>query len=287
MGLTIWIISRLLKCDTSINETFFSSPNYEFLLFTSIEDMINHIKRKNVEKGLSRLIAGYSWEWVSNKNKKLFDIKIGNVELRWNSVSVDWVNSDKSGDEVGCIHTTQGYDLNYAGVIFGNEISYDIEKNEVKIIKENYFDKNGKNSITNPADLKDFIINIYKTIMMRGINGTFVYACDENLKSYFLKHIPRYIKEGSIDNDLAFKNVKFENSAPFYDIKAAAGNFSKLQEAKDILWIKVPARYKSDKDLFACRVEGESMNKVIPNGSICLFRKYDGGSRNGRIVLVE
>ena len=51
--------------------------------------------------------------------------------------------------------------------------------------------------------------------------------------------------------------------------------------------IEVPSRYKASSDLFACKVEGESMNKVIPNGSICLFRKYTGGSRNGKIVLVE
>ena len=52
-------------------------------------------------------------------------------------------------------------------------------------------------------------------------------------------------------------------------------------------WIKLPERIKPSKDLFACQVIGESMNKIIPNGSICLFKKYSGGSRNGQIVLVE
>jgi uncharacterized protein len=52
-------------------------------------------------------------------------------------------------------------------------------------------------------------------------------------------------------------------------------------------WIELPSRYKPSKDLFACKVVGESMNKIIPNGSICLFRYYSGGTRNGRICLVE
>ena len=52
-------------------------------------------------------------------------------------------------------------------------------------------------------------------------------------------------------------------------------------------WLNIPEKIKPSKDLFACQVIGESMNKVIPNGALCLFRKYSGGSRNGQIVLVE
>jgi SOS-response transcriptional repressor LexA len=70
-------------------------------------------------------------------------------------------------------------------------------------------------------------------------------------------------------------------------LKVAAGNFSELQTAPNSDWIQLPTRYRYSRDLFACKVLGESMNKVIPNGSICLFRKYTGGSRNGKIVLVK
>ena len=52
-------------------------------------------------------------------------------------------------------------------------------------------------------------------------------------------------------------------------------------------WLNIPEKFKPSKDLFACQVIGESMNKVITNGALCLFRKYSGGSRNGQIVLVE
>lgn len=83
--------------------------------------------------------------------------------------------------------------------------------------------------------------------------------------------------------------LKFEeyHKVPFYNFYAAAGTFSEMQSEKDFEFIEVPERYNSSNEYFACRVKGESMNRIIPNNSICLFRKYSGGSRNGKIVLVE
>jgi len=280
-------IDNLLNCKLNSSTQIFNSKEYEFVLFDSISDLVKEIKLRNKENMLSRLVAGFSWPWVSSKGKDKFDIRIDNVELKWNSVTVDWVNSENSVNEVGCIHTTQGYDLNYTGVIFGNEITYDKAKNEIVILKENYFDMNGKRSISEPLELKNFIINIYKTLMLRGIKGTYVYACDKNLREYLAKHIGLFKVEHQVVYLQKDKVVPYENSVPVYDLKAAAGSFSELQNVSDSNWVEIPSRYKSSKDLFACTVIGESMNKIIPNGSICLFRKYTGGSRNGKIVLVE
>ncbi len=282
-------IGNLLNCKFGLTKEIFNSSEYEFLLFDSIEEMVAEIKLRDTENGLSRLIAGYSWPWISKNDKSVYDIKIGNSELQWNSVSDDFINSANAINEVGCIHTTQGYDLNYSGIIFGNEITYDKVKNEIVILKENYFDKNGKQSIANIEELKDFIINIYKTIMLRGIKGTYVYVCDKNLKEYFTKHISKFKTEKSTTRLPLIKVLPFENSVPIYDLRAAAGTFGQLQivNTNDYEWIALPPRYNPAKDLFACKVEGESMNKIIPNGSICLFRKYSGGSRNGKIVLAE
>ncbi|MDN6342943.1 MAG: DUF3427 domain-containing protein, partial [Lactococcus lactis] len=74
---------------------------------------------------------------------------------------------------------------------------------------------------------------------------------------------------------------------PFFDFYAAAGSFSELQAEKDYTELEVAEKYSIDNDYFACKVIGESMNKRIPNGSTCIFKKYTGGSRNGKIVLVE
>ena len=84
------------------------------------------------------------------------------------------------------------------------------------------------------------------------------------------------------------KNIDSSNNLiPFYDFYAAAGSFSEMQSEKDFTLIEVPENLKSRSDYFACKIVGESMNRVIPNGSICLFKSYTGGSRNGKILLIE
>lgn len=280
-------VDSLLNCSLSPQSQLFNSKEYEFVLFDSISDLRSEIKKRDSENGLSRLIAGYSWPWISKENKALYDIEIEEEKLQWNSISDEWINSENSINEVGCIHTIQGYDLNYAGVIFGNEITYDKLKNEIVVLKENYYDRNGKASIRDQKTLKDFIVNIYKTMMLRGIKGTYIYVCDKNLREYLAKNISRY-KIIAPSLLIPKKEVKpYVNSVPFYDLKVAAGDFSELQSVSDCDWVAIPSRYNPSSELFACTVIGESMNKIIPNGSICLFRKYSGGSRNGRIVLVE
>lgn len=282
-------IGNLLRCNLDKSDNIFNSKEYEFILFDSIDEMVNQIKSRDTETGLARLVAGYSWPWMTNKkdSKQDFDIQIGSTKLKWNSTNIDWVNSKDSINEVGCIHTTQGYDLNYTGIIFGNEISYDKATNQIIILKENYYDVNGKQSIVDPEELKDFIVNIYKTIMLRGIKGTYVYACDKSLRDYFSQFIPQIkVEQETIileDSEV----IPYINSIPIYDLKVAAGNFSELQTVTDCKWTTLPKQYKPSNDLFACKIIGESMNKIIPNGSICLFRKYSGGSRDGKIVLVE
>jgi len=283
-------VNNLLGNRMPLDSTFFSNKEYEFLLFDSIEELTSQIKLRDNEFGLSRLIAGFSWKWISKKNKELFDININGFELQWNNTSSDWINTNNSVNEVGCIHTTQGYDLNYAGIIFGNEISYDKGKNEIIIKEENYFDKNGKQSIKEPEQLKNYILNIYKTILLRGIKGTYIYVCDKNLREYLSKYIPlASVKETKIEVEYIPHEavIPFENSIPLYDLKVAAGSFGQVQQIEDIKWLKLPTKYKYSNELFACKVIGESMNKIIPSNSICLFRKYKGGTRNGLIALVE
>ncbi|MDP1757284.1 MAG: DUF2075 domain-containing protein, partial [Pseudohongiella sp.] len=213
---------------TRLSDSVKHSPKaYEFKLFDSFGEFQKKIQQKESEVGLARMIAGYSWPWVSNKERGKFDIEIENIKLKWNSTSSDWINAAGSATEVGCIHTTQGYDLNYAGIIFGREIGYDKTQGAIIIRPELYFDRNGKQSITDPELLKRYILNIYKTIMLRGIRGTFVYACDPDFREYLAKHIPLEISRP--DNIVEFPPVKIQpyvNAVPLYDLVAAAGSFS-------------------------------------------------------------
>lgn len=274
--------------DESINK---SKPKtnigfYDFKLFDNLKEMVNQIQLKEKEEKLSRMVAGFAWEWISKNDKSKFDIVIEDTFLQWNSTDKDWVNSTNAINEVGCIHTTQGYDLNYAGVIIGPELDYDFENQEFIVFKDRYKDKNGKNSIKDPKVLLDFVINIYKTILLRGIEGTYIYVCNPNLRRFFSQFIPTYQEKTGKEKSLKIVDEPNEKTVPFYDLEIAAGNFSDLQTVRDAKFIEVPD-LSSPQDYFICKVVGESMNKVIPNGSFCLFKKYTGGSRNGLITLVE
>jgi DUF2075 family protein/DNA replication protein DnaC len=158
--------------------------DYDFMIFDRVDDMINEIKTKDKEYGLCRNVAGYAWDWKTNKGLGDYDIDIDGLKLVWNSTSSDWVNSENSINEIGCIHTIQGYDLNYTGVIIGPELAYDPEKHELIVDKDKYKDSNGKRSLSKPEELKTYILNIYKTLLTRGIYGTYIYVADENLREF-------------------------------------------------------------------------------------------------------
>lgn len=262
----------------------FQTSEYEFYIYDDLQTMVDQIKFKERTDGLSRMVAGFAWDWISNKNPDAYDIVIGNTHLKWNSVAIDWVNSPNAINEVGCIHTTQGYDLNYTGVIIGPELDYDFETQQLIVYKDRYKDKNGRNGIANIDDLVAYILNIYKTILLRGIKGTYLYVCNDNLRTYLEQYIP--VRGREEQNTITIYDEPGENRVPFYDLQIAAGSFSEQQQHETLRYIEVE-NLSNHQNYFACQVVGESMNRIIPNGSICLFRKDDGGSRNGLITLVE
>jgi len=168
-----------------------NTEKYDLRLFKSLGEMMTALGEKEKEHGLCRMMAGYSWKWVSRNSTKP-DAVIEGIKLYWNRAPHDWINSQKAMNEIGCIHTTQGYDLNYAGIIFGKEIIFNKKTNQIDIRKEHYYDANGKAGIKDPEELKNYIINIYKTLMYRGIRGTFVYCQDKDLNEYFSNYVKRY-----------------------------------------------------------------------------------------------
>lgn len=183
----ITYIKNLLNCTLEGKKTF---GEYEFEIFNNVANLKKAIKEKNNEHNLCRMVAGYGWKWTTKGKKEGFDIKIENEKMIWNTTGTDWVNSKNSVNEVGCIHTIQGYDLNYAGIIIGPEVTYSEEENKIKIIKENYYDTNGKRGVSDNKVLERYIRNIYGVLLTRGIKGTYVYVVDEKLRKYMKKYIP-------------------------------------------------------------------------------------------------
>lgn len=157
--------------------------------------MVEEIKEKDKEVGLCRTVAGFAWSWNSKGAKakylkftNVYDIEIDNYKYIWNTKTTDWVNSPNSINEIGSIHTIQGFDLNYAGVIIGNDLKYNKETKKMYVNRQSYYDKNGKNSASD-AELLNYILNIYSTMCTRGMLGTYIYVCDEELKEYLSRYI--------------------------------------------------------------------------------------------------
>ncbi|MEV7964164.1 DNA/RNA helicase domain-containing protein [Oerskovia paurometabola] len=168
---------------------------YDFRLFDDLSEMRAEILRLDDEHGLSRLVAGFAWPWASKKNRTAHDIEIDGLQLFWNRTDKDWINSPTSREEVGSIHTVQGYDLNYAGVIIGPDLTYDPVEQRLKAVRDSYFDKKGKENVPRLGssytedNLLRYITNAYAVLLTRGIRGTFVYVCDPALRRFLAQRI--------------------------------------------------------------------------------------------------
>lgn len=186
-------IRRILKGEQS---EFVGFRQYDFRMFDDLPEMHSEIRKRDAEVGLARLLAGYAWEWKTKKDKSAFDIEMGEVRLRWNQTDKDWINSKTSLDEVGSIHTVQGYDLNFAGVIIGPDLKFDPVTKRLFINRDSYFDKKGKEN--NPKlgltfgddDLLEFITGIYFVLLTRGMRGTYVHVVDPELRKYMKQFFP-------------------------------------------------------------------------------------------------
>jgi DUF2075 family protein len=180
-------VRRLLRGQQELPRTF---PGYDLRFFDDLGDMRRELIDREREHRLARLLAGYAWRWNSRKDRTAYDIVIDGVGLRWNSKDVDWVNSPSSVDEVGSIHTIQGYDLNYAGVIIGRDLRFDTARRRLVFDRSQYFDAKGMEN--NPRlgitytddDLLRFVQNIYAVLLTRGMLGTYVHVCDEALREH-------------------------------------------------------------------------------------------------------
>jgi uncharacterized protein len=172
--------------------------DYEFKVFDTPEALHEAIETRN-SLNKARVVAGYCWPWLSKKDRMADDIVIGNYRRQWN-LSQDgslWIIADKSIDQVGCIHTCQGLEVDYIGVIIGPDF---IVRDGQVITSPDQRDKHDKSirgykklSKADPELAKretDLIIkNTYRTLMTRGMKGCYVYCTDQETAEYFRQRL--------------------------------------------------------------------------------------------------
>lgn len=194
----ITYIKNVLNQKQDMFEQF--NEKYELLLFDDINEFCEKVLQRENEVGLSRVVSGYGFKWISkpgtknksNKHVNDYDIVINGKGFFWNKKDKKWptsIGGKRVIEEAGCIHTIQGYDLNYCGVIMGPEIVFN--NGTIEIDKGHYYDATGKIGIDDET-LKEYILNIYSVLLTRGIKGTYLYVCDDALREYLLKYISRY-----------------------------------------------------------------------------------------------
>lgn len=184
-------------------DSYFTKEGFDFQIFDSPASLHDEIRRKNNVNNKSRVVAGYCWNWVSKKNSKAFDILMPEFgyKAQWNlsEYGNKWIMDSKSVDEVGCIHTCQGLEVDYIGVIIGDDLM--VENGELvtnpnaraKTDKSlaGYIKERKENSAE--ADLKadELIRNTYRTLMTRGMKGCYVYFTNQETRKYFEERMPK------------------------------------------------------------------------------------------------
>ncbi len=208
-GYIAWIDDVLQIRETANKNGF--DLDYDIQIFDNPTEMKEKIFEINKKNNKARLLAGYCWEWIKEgKNKSdVYDITIPeyNFAMSWNlGNSSTWAIDPKSVNEIGCIHTSQGLEFDYVGVIIGEDLIYEDGKivtdfkkraktdNSLKGIKKMYSENPEK-----ALRLADEIIrNTYRTLLTRGQKGCYIYCTNKKLSDYLKKRLNQ--KHETIDN---------------------------------------------------------------------------------------
>lgn len=196
-GYLAWLDNALQIRDTA-NETL-EDIDYDFRVVSSPQELHDLIKEKNKAKNKARLLAGYCWKWISKRQPKLHDIVIGDYKATWNlnEDGQGWIAKPNSVTEVGCIHTSQGLELDYVGVIIGPDLVVRDGKVITDVSQRASSDKSvsgwKKLAKENPeetqARCEAIIKNTYRTLMTRGQKGCYIYSTDPETQSYFKESV--------------------------------------------------------------------------------------------------
>lgn len=187
-------VEHLLQYDG--NKPFkLSGATYELRLFDSPSELMEEIRKRDRGGNRSRVVAGYCWEWKSHEDLSQADIVFNEfgVSYQWNFAKDDiWSITEGSIDQIGCIHTCQGLDFEYVGVIIGNDLlcrGGNVLVNPCARSSDDFTIKGWEQLMKrNPQEtkrlLRAIIKNTYRTLMTRGMKGCFLYVCDRELREY-------------------------------------------------------------------------------------------------------
>lgn len=199
-GYIAWLDDVLDIRKTANNEEF--DLDYDIKICNTPNEVRDIIFEKNKANNKARLSAGYCWDWIKEgKNKStVYDITIPeyNFAMSWNlGNSQTWAIDSESVNEIGCIHTCQGLEFDYVGVIIGDDLRYENGKIITDVTKRAKTDQSVKGirklEKENPKEAMkvadEIIKNTYRTLMTRGQKGCYIYCTDKKLSEYLKKRL--------------------------------------------------------------------------------------------------
>lgn len=199
-GYLSWI-DDVLQIRETANSNYIGT-NYDFRIYKNPNEMRQEIEKLNKKNNKSRMVAGYCWNWIkegkSNTNFHDIELPEHKFSMSWNlDNSATWAIDESSVNEIGCIHTCQGLEFDYVGVIIGDDLVYkdgEVNTEYTKRAKTDNSLKGLKKMLKEKPEeskqLADEIIrNTYRTLMTRGQKGCFVYCTDKELEGYFKERV--------------------------------------------------------------------------------------------------
>jgi DUF2075 family protein len=208
-------VNHTLQIEETANTVWVPTDLFDFQILDTPEELENAIKKKVESGNTGRITAGFCWEWSDpdSSGNLLNDVVIGSFQRPWDakpgagklakgipSASL-WAHDPNGINQIGCVYTAQGFEFDYVGVIFGNDLVYRKGQGWVGQKDESH-DKMVKRS---KDQFADFIKNAYRVLLTRGIKGCFVYFMDQETREYFEsrivsnKDIEKYLTTASID----------------------------------------------------------------------------------------
>lgn len=194
-GYLAWLDHILQIRDTANTEI--NTNDYDFRIFSSPNELRNAIVEKNRINNKSRMVAGYCWEWNSRKNSAAYDVVLPehDFQMRWNLTKDGslWIISPESINEIGCIHTCQGLEVDYIGVVVGPDLivrdgkvlTHPAARAKSDRSVRGYKTLMQKDEEGTKARLRAIIKNTYRTLFTRGMKGCYVYFTDKETEEYF------------------------------------------------------------------------------------------------------
>ena len=310
-----WIDNVIYNDEVSVMANGVSfGDEYLFEVVDSPHELEQKIRALNCPddnpRQIARLVAGWCWEWsttLQDNGDLMHDVVIGDWSMPWETNNRQarkpfrdkyaptanlWASHPKGINQVGCIFSAQGFEVDYVGVIMGPDITYDAQRKCVAAVPGHTY------GVPTSKDFETHIRNIYRVLMSRGRKGCLVYCYNAELAEYLRRIIPRNevvhaegtttkIAREKIIHEIIDDKLKYIDWLPYYEMRAACGYFGDGVPVEENGWVKVDGLGRLNRNMFVVRASGHSMEPLIHDGDLCVFRLNPAGSRNGKILLVQ